>query len=172
MIGNGCDYILHKNRSKTLLTMSNIKVPLFEQYNLCATIENGWTDQYGAIPIIAEYAHLKLPPKYFVKGFWQHGCEGPWVDVASILINNILYKHIPIYVARKDQEKLLIAQGFSNSRAIGLPIVYTPSANLKRQTRSLLIMPTHTLRGSSFFDRSPFESYANEIQRLFGACSP
>lgn len=164
MIGNGCDYILHKNRSKTLLTMSNIKVPLFEQYNLCATIENGWTDQYGAIPIIAEYAHLKLPPKYFVKGFWQHGCEGPWVDVASILINNILYKHIPIYVARKDQEKLLIAQGFSNSRAIGLPIVYTPSANLKRQTRSLLIMPTHTLRGSSFFDRSPFESYANEIQ--------
>jgi len=72
----------------------------------------------------------------------------------------------PIFVAREEQAELLRNTGYSRARAIGLPIIYTPSSGLPRNPGSLLIVPTHTLVGDRFEDRRPFERYADEIRAI------
>lgn len=128
--------------------------------------EDGWTDHYGALFVAAEYAGCTLPAKYRVEGLWQHGCLGPWdaVTPGTLAFNAPGAQDRPLYVARQEQADFLCANGYPFARAIGMPIIYTPPSNLVRVPRSVLVMPTHTLTGDRFPDRSAFERYADEIK--------
>lgn len=142
-----------------------IQLPPFAPYRTAATLANGWSDQYGALHVAAEYAGVPLAPIYTVRGLWQHGCHAPWFNFSpALLCNNTPgAKSLAVFVARQDQEDLLRADGY-NARSIGLPIVYADTTVVARQPGSLLVMPTHTLAGAQFADRAPFERYADEIQ--------
>jgi hypothetical protein len=136
-------------------------------YKVAATFENGWTDQYGAIWVAAEYSKITLYEPYVVKSFWSHGCSPPWItEKPEILVcNNANLKYKDVFVDRKNSELILKRAGFTKAKAIGLPILYTKSFNLKRSPLSLLVLPTHTLEGNQFSNRKAFDSYADEIQR-------
>lgn len=130
--------------------------------------EDGWSDQYGALQVAAAYAGLPLPMRYSLRGIWQHGCFAPWQDHSpGLLCFNAPKAHEgPVWVARQDQATLLRQAGYTNVQAIGLPIVYTPDPAVERAPGSLLIVPTHTMVGDVFADRTPFERYADELTQL------
>lgn len=147
---------------------AEILVPPSRVYQTVATLENGWTDQYGALHEAASYCGAPLPAGYRVNAVWQHGCHGPWVDHSPALLcyNAPQASSRPVLVARPDQESLLRANGYPQARAIGLPIVYTPPSGRSRLPGSLLVVPMHTLRGDHCSDRSAFERYADEISAV------
>lgn len=128
--------------------------------------EDGWTDHYGALHVAAAYAGWTLPSRYRVEGLWQHGCLGPWeaITPGTLAFNAPGAQGRPLYVAREEQAELLRANGYRFARAIGMPILYTSPSARPRVPRSLLVMPTHTLAGDQFPDRSAFERYADEIK--------
>lgn len=141
------------------------QLPPVQIFTQACAHENAWSDHYGALHTAADYAGLQLPEQYFIRGIWQHGCFGPWQDQSpSVLCYNAPNSlQRPVRVARQDQADLLRTAGYQNVRVIGLPIVYTPDPKVERLPGSLLVVPTHTLIGDSFTDRSAFERYAEEI---------
>lgn len=147
-----------------------LQIPPNRLYCTVSSLANGWSDQYGAIHVAAAYAGMRLAEQYSVRGIWQHGCSGPWTDFSPGLLCNNTPKatKLPVFVARKDQEELLRAAGYSRARAIGLPFVYAPEPTSPRIPGSLLVVPTHTLIGTKFADRSAFDQYADEIKALAG----
>ena len=146
--------------------IKNLILPPIIPYQLSAKFENGWTDQYGAISIALLYAKMKSKEPVFIKGFWDHGCGAPWINNSPnwLVCNAINLKNEYVYTCRKDNEIILQKAGYLKSQAIGLPILYTKSLNLRRIPRSLLVMPTHTLSGDSFDDKTAFQEYVKEIK--------
>ncbi len=142
-----------------------IALPPQRPYRTAGTMANGWTDQYGAMHVAAAYAGLGLTPGYAVNGVWHHGCKGPWLDFsADVLANNTPNaRALPVFTVRRDQADLMQQHGYTRARAIGAPILYAQPSGATRQRGSLLVMPTHTLAGDSFPDRTPFERYAEEV---------
>jgi hypothetical protein len=127
--------------------------------------ENGWADHYGALHVAASYCGLVVPATYAIKGFWHHGCIGPWYEFSpGMLCSNAENGRTdPLYVARQEQADYLRGHGYARPRAIGLPIVYTPTSGVARIPGSLLVVPTHTLIGDRFPARELFERYADEV---------
>jgi hypothetical protein len=146
----------------------NIQLPSINAFQQQCRHEDGWSDHYGALHVSATYSGLVMPPQYRIKAIWQHGCIGPWeaTSPGPLVFNSPAARDYPLYVARTEEADYLIAHGYPQARAIGLPIVYTPPSGLARQPGTLLVMPTHTLVGATFGDRHPFEEYADEINTL------
>lgn len=130
--------------------------------------EDGWTDHYGALQTAATYAELALPTRYIVHGLWQHGCFAPWeaATPGALVFNAPGAQARPVLVARQEEAEFLIAHGYGQARAVGMPILYTPASGLPRTPRSLLVMPTHTLIGDKYPDRAAFNRYADEVREL------
>lgn len=130
--------------------------------------EDGWTDHYGSLQTAFAYAGRSMPARYKVRGLWQHGCLGPWeaVTPGALVFNAPGAQERPVFVARREEADFLHANGYPHARAIGVPILYAPPSGLARVPRSLLIMPTHTLVGDKFPDRSDFVRYADEMKEL------
>lgn len=145
-----------------------LRLPVNRPYSMAATLANGWSDQYGAFHLAADYCGASLEARYAVTGIWHHGCHGPWVDYSPGLLchNAPDAKALPVLVARKDQAQLLQSSGYVHARAIGLPIAYVETPACSRLPRSLLVVPTHTLVGDQFPDRTAFERYAEEIAAI------
>ncbi|HEY8995235.1 MAG TPA: glycosyltransferase family 4 protein [Lacunisphaera sp.] len=132
--------------------------------------ENGWSDHYGAIQTAAAYAGIACQPRYAVRGVWQHGVFGPWQnqEPEAIVYSTPRARELPVWVARPEQAEVLRAAGFLRVRVAGMPICYTPDTGVVRVSGSLLVVPTHTLAGDKFTDRSAFERYADEIKAVAG----
>jgi glycosyltransferase involved in cell wall biosynthesis len=143
----------------------NLSLPPVSPFRMVSTHANGWSDNYGAIRVAADYAGLSLPPQYFIRGIWHHGCYGPWeaYTPAMLACNAPAAEKRPVLTARQEEADYLQANGFRQAKAIGLPILYTKPSGLPRRSRSLLVMPVHTLIGNQFPDRSVFRAYAKEI---------
>lgn len=143
----------------------NDNLPPVVPVRLFTRQEDGWSDQYGALQVATTYAGSSLPVRYTLRGVWQHGCFAPWQDHSPDLLcfNAPNARERPVWVARQDQADLLLRSGYAKVQAIGLPIVYTSDSAVDRAQGSLLILPTHTLVGDVFADRTPFERYADEL---------
>lgn len=131
---------------------------------------NGWSDQYGALQLAAAHAGLTLPAAYTLRGFWHHGCLGPWYefDPGMLCSNSAAARTAPLFVARREQADYLQANQYAQPRAIGLPIVYTAPTGVARMPGSLLVVPTHTLAGDKYPDQELFDRYADEIAQVAG----
>lgn len=145
-----------------------LSLPPHQLFRQTCRHEDGWTDHYGSLEFAASYAAVRLPARYTVRGLWQHGCFGPWeaVTPGALVFNAPGAQARLLLVARQEEADYLQTNGYPHVRAIGLPIVYTSSTGLPRIPRSLLVMPTHTLIGDKFPDRSAFIRYANEVREL------
>jgi hypothetical protein len=146
----------------------NVIVPEISLFRQFCRHEDGWTDHYGALRVAAGYAGLALPARYVVQGLWQHGCVAPWeaVTPGAVVFNAPGAHTRPALVGREDEADFLRSNGYAHARAVGLPILYTPPSGLERVPRSLLVMPTHTLIGDRFPDRSAFSRYADEVREF------
>ena len=140
---------------------------MFQQ---ACSLDNGWSDHYGAMQVAAAYAGVAISPRYFIKAIWMHGCGGPWLETVpeSLYLNSPMARKWPVFVARQDEVDCLQRHGLPRVQAIGLPIAYTPDPGVTRQPGSLLVMPTHTLTSDTCHDRAAFELYANEISAVAG----
>lgn len=132
--------------------------------------EDGWSDHYGALHEAADYAGLALPEQYMLRGIWQHGCLGPWeaTSPGPLFFNSPQANSWPLFVSRPEEADYLRAHGYPRAQAIGTPIIYTSGESVARMPGTLLVMPTHTLAGDSFEDRTPFGQYADEIKSITG----
>lgn len=145
-----------------------VQLPDNQPFKLAGHHENAWSDHYGALQVAHAYAGVPLPVHYTVAGVWQHGCFGPWHHYSPhVLVYNAPGAlDRPAFVARQDEADFMRAHGYGAVQAIGLPIVYVPEPQLPRIPRSLLVVPTHTLTGDTYIDRTPFEEYARSIKEL------
>lgn len=150
----------------TINTVS-IKLPsinIFQQSKLNSSLM--WSEHYGAIKILESYCKKKIiikkPYQYFG---WIHGTHGPWrLKNPGLLLYNFEDKVFKYLVATKDEENYLKNYGYKNTYAVGMPILYIPTINLNRISNSLLIMPSHTLKGHKIEDESQFRRYVNYIK--------
>src|SRR5688572_4025917 len=132
----------------------SIPLPPIQRIPLVSRLENGWSDNYGAIRLAAAYAGLVCPPRFALRGIWQHGCFGPWYNSSpsTLVYNTPAVRELPVFVARPDQAEILRQDGVAGARAIGLPILYTPTPAVERIPGSLLVVPTHSLIGEKHPD--------------------
>jgi FkbM family methyltransferase len=124
------------------------------------------SQQYGAREIAAAYCGLSAA-RLQIKGVWQHGWmkRSDQVDPRGIpgaIVENAAVT--PVYVARKDEEDYLRANGYKNAKAIGMPISYLPDLDIKRRANTLLVMPVHSLD----YVRTPFRfgEYVDAIDAI------
>lgn len=128
----------------------------------------GSSIQYGLNEVISRYC--KQPYSRMLDsplpGVWQHG----WVpqhwqkDPRMVYQSRVLDLDSQIYVAREDEEKYLIREGFINTRAIGLPLIYIDKKDYIRRPNSLLVMPMHSL--DSVERKSDFKSYRESLRKI------
>jgi hypothetical protein len=151
-----------------LIAPSRVVLPPTQVFRQCARHGDGWSDHYGALRVAADYCGRASAGEYFVRGLWQHGCFGPWQEYSpGVLVYHAPgAQRLPIYVARREQADHLRRHGYPHARAIGMPIVYAPEPALPRLPGSLLVVPTHSLAGFIYPDRTPFERYADEIVKI------
>jgi hypothetical protein len=125
-----------------------LKLPPVEKIRLKAGWPYGYSDQYGAFHIAANYCNLRRPPN--LPGFWQHGVKGPWEQIsAGNIVNHYPnYGQLHSFLAREDEKVYLEEKGVPLCEAIGLPFVYAenPEKN-ERIPVSLLVMPQHSVAG-------------------------
>lgn len=148
-----------------------LELPPLQPYVRDCRHANGWSDPYGALHTAAEYCGGVLAESYCLSGLWQHGVFGPWQEHSPgvMLYHTPAAETLRIHVARPSQADYLGRCGFGSVRAIGMPIVYAPDPPPGREPGSLLVIPTHTLVGDAFPDRSCFERYADAIAEAAGA---
>ena len=127
---------------------------------------NLWSVNYGAVDNALKHAGVIAAPEKIFYAFWAHGIFGPWeTQLEGRLTYNTgkRLKNWKIFTARQDEQDTLTSQGHTSALAIGAPIVYAPLIHQPRIENSLLIVPTHTLPGIKFPDRSEFKQYAEQI---------
>src|SRR5438132_3263931 len=123
---------------------------------------------YGASAVAALYCGFQNPPTT-PRGYWMHGW-GPrqWLELGSpelyFGLCDLHGKNDYHWVGRLDEEDLLRRHGYSNAKAIGLPIVYVGHKEIARRPGSLLVMPAHSSDDSTSDWR--FEEYAEAIERI------
>lgn len=129
---------------------------------------NNWSVNYGAVDLAIQHAEISVTNQQCFYAVWAHGVFGPWeIHYRGRLTfnsDNRLRKW-PIFTAREEEQELLKDRGFKYAKSIGMPIVYAPIIQQPRIANSLLIVPTHTLPGITFPDRTAFKRYAEEIKR-------
>jgi hypothetical protein len=136
--------------------------------------EWGWSDYYGANFVASNYCNLSEQTNDF---FWHHGLVSPWESLCyEHIVFNMKNKKMRYFVSSSEQSELLIKNGFSRAKAIGLPIVYVELEKTERIKNSLLIMPSHTLVGQLINNKSSmlrFIDIVNEYKKYYdkiGVC--
>lgn len=126
------------------------------------------SDFYGASAVAAEYCGFAAPCTR-PRGYWMHA----WGPKQFLKFDNPILYFGPVdlkgkddyhWVARLDEENLLRRHGYTNAKAIGLPIVYVPDQPVVRRPGSLLVMPSHSSDDTT--SACPFDEYADEIARI------
>jgi len=136
---------------------------------------------YSAHLIAREYCKLSLDEPV-IPGYWMHGWIPAYHNIHPALIalhkkpgQHVGYdfaaqiedekENVPQWVSRLDQAEFLIAEGYKQVKAIGLPIVYLQRPKVRRIPGSLLIMPPHSHKNHGPDDRLA-ELYAKMIAEL------
>jgi len=123
---------------------------------------------YGASAVAAEYCGFSEPPAS-PRGYWMHA----WGPKQFLVFDSPILYFGPVdlkgksdyhWVDRLDEENLLRRHGYSNAKAIGLPIVYVPDQPVARREGTLLVMPAHSSEDTT--SDWKFEEYADEIARI------
>ena len=122
---------------------------------------------YGIETIVKEYCGLKKS-KHII-GIWQHGVYLPEViyspdQLASHEIPLLIRKRYPFFVATKHDKDFLLANGYRNVHAIGLPIVYTKVEPKAKVRDSILLLPDHSVEWHS--QKQPFAEYALFVEKI------
>jgi hypothetical protein len=138
----------------------NRRLPPVREITLRSWQETYGGDYYGALDVAAEYCGLPQVPHRF-PGSWQHGTIPPWHRFRPEVVVYGAPRSMRCFVARADEEEFLREGGYSDARAIGLPLLYTPPSGLPRIPNSLLVMPTHSLASDVLLPSC--EQYVNEI---------
>ncbi len=122
---------------------------------------------YGAASIAARYCGLRHARSPY-PGRWQHGWSAPHRSIAPEyeFSEGSLASSETLWVARVDQQEFLQSYGFTNVRAIGIPIVYVPRSSTSRTPKSLLIVPAHSLEYTTHTWK--FDEYAEQIDSIRG----
>src|SRR5262249_43052666 len=128
---------------------------------------------YGAQFIAAKYCGFVEPR--WMNGEWQHGWHPVEHNIHPELVvvntgNRRDRRGIDrFWVARRDQAAYLRLHGYKRVEGIGLPIVYLLHPEVERETRSLLVVPVHSM---SYTTHSwDFDRYADEIAQIAGRFS-
>jgi hypothetical protein len=111
-----------------------------------------YTGFYGSDIVAARYCGFHKPASA-PPGLWMHGWyPETWPLERADVLFGVTMAHLReerYWVATERQAKFLRSVGFSNSRAIGLPMVYLPEPQVEREKDTLLVMPTHSLPTSN-----------------------
>ena len=143
-----------------------------EDLQLPGTNFQKFNEAYGDSFIAAKYCGFNKTPKP-TDGEWQHGWIIPERNIHPEFVIgsdglSITRKNKKYFVARKDQEEYLFKQGFTNVKAIGLPIVYIKKPEITRTKGSLLVMPVHSLSDTTeTWDDEEYASYIQSISTHF-----
>lgn len=121
-------------------------------------------DKYGMRFIAEEYCNIDLSDVF---PNWQHG----WVadernfHPQAVLTSMNDSKESLHLVSRISQEVYLKKHGYAFSKAIGSALIYIPEVYVKREPKSLLVMPVHSLNYTTH-NHWKFKEYAEYIKSL------
>jgi len=128
---------------------------------------------YGDQKVAATYCGFRTVP-FPIDGEWQHGWIAPERNIHPEFVigsDGRSYqrrKRHTFYVARDDQVSYLRSQGYKKVHAIGLPILYVQSPQVKRIPGSLLVMPAHSLpETKEEWDADEYAHYIKSIAPRF-----
>lgn len=162
--GLPCDLVEELCRSDNKLGLPPRKI------NPRSTCElSGWASYYGGLDELFRYSNgiPGLMPKF--RATWQHGFVEPsrYRRYPRQLLNNIkLDMGYHILTANKEQKELVGLMGYSNVREFGCPFCYAePNKKARRQTGSMLFMPSHSLDHVLFENLPQVNEYCAYILR-------
>lgn len=121
---------------------------------------------YGFINVIESYCNTKKPNSQSLP-IWQHGWipDERQIHPQAVLASENENKKQQFFVARKSEENYLKINGYTNTKAIGSPLIYVPKPQLERIPGSLLVMPVHSLAYTEH-KHWKFKEYAEYIQSI------
>jgi hypothetical protein len=120
-------------------------------------------DFYGSLDVLAEYCGLKKVPN-ISPSTWQHGHVPPWRQVQPEVVVYGAPRTLKSFVGREDEVVYLKNGGYEDVHAIGLPICYTASPQVKRIPESVLVMPMKITAESQ--DHPDTHAYMENIIQL------
>lgn len=145
--------------------MSDLKLPP-RNYDVRSSL-------YGAQLIAAKYCGLSAPP-WKAEGEWQHGWIVKERNIHPEFVVGYDGKSFgrrgkeKFFVAREDQALYLKSCGYKHVVAIGLPVIYLANNHLARMAGSLLVMPVHSLQGTTEqWDDNAYVEYIKSISHHF-----
>lgn len=145
--------------------MSDLKLPP-RNYDVRSSL-------YGAQLIAAKYCSLSAPP-WKAEGEWQHGWIVKERNIHPEFVVGYDGKSFgrrekeKFFVAREDQALYLKSCGYKHVVAIGLPVIYLDDNHLDRMVGSLLVMPVHSLLGTTEqWDDDAYVEYIKSISHHF-----
>ena len=144
-----------------------VKVPIMDvtfKKQIKISLRNE-VDRFGFSYVLAKKIGFNLPPKSFA--CFAHG----WVWRKDLKIEDFGYfhtpKNIPIVVATKTHKDFLTSSGFNRIYEGGLPFAYVERSNIKRKSRTLLIMPPHSMRFDGISIDTKLLDYIESIKSCF-----
>ena len=139
--------LAHTKNSYLFSQISSITSQL-PAINYCR-LKNGEIDFYGASYTIAR--NLSLGDVPYTRASWYHGWSVHEAQFSELILDDDTIacakaKECKNLVTNKEQEKLLIQNGYQNAQAVGLPFLYTTNPLVERIPNSLLLLPEHSLK--------------------------
>ena len=121
-------------------------------------------DFYGASRIIASSLGISEPPKS--ETAWAHGwVPDPVTHPRQILGNNAAYR--PMLVTNQKRADFLRSHGIQ-ATAAGGPFIYATVKTVQRISGSLLVMPPHVTKHSTFhINQDDYVNYIASIKNQF-----
>ena len=129
--------------------------------------KHGWSDQYGAFFILSDYTGIKINEnkRLYSHFMWMHGVPNKWdYNPPSMLVYFMKNKNFKYLVANLEQKRLLNSVGYKNVFATGVPMLYVKEENVERESGSLLVMPTHGLKGFVGHEKDKYDQYINFVK--------
>ena len=99
-------------------------------------------DRYGFSSILANKLKMRILPRSFAN--WVHGWAWWSEHTAELLGCSDLPKNTSIIVNNEIERNAIVAEGFKNTRAGGLPFAYIEKQHNFRNNEALLVMPPHS----------------------------
>lgn len=131
-------------------------------------IKRNILESYGGLFLLSVYVGFNKTLFYWkLPTFWSHGWRlddciiHPFSVLTDIFVHGGNNKNNIYLVARKSEQNYLIENGYINSKAIGLPIVYLPEKKIERVPNSLLVMPSHS--DNTIHTNWKFQEYVDQI---------
>lgn len=129
----------------------------------------GEIDYYGASYILSEYCGINLLNNPSLGNVaWIHGWLPDFkidTDPRIVTAQNFQNKKQLILTSKLAAESYLRKNGYSNTYAIGLPVVYLKQRKIERLKNSLLVMPGHSLDYTTH-NHWKFDKYVEEIEQI------